>query len=62
VAAAASAAAAAAKVVAQRNAARADNGRQYTNNRKFLTLVPLIVFLFAANDTRWQASPLFFNL
>eukprot|EP01006_Ploeotia_vitrea_P046909 TRINITY_DN67072_c3_g10_i1.p1 TRINITY_DN67072_c3_g10~~TRINITY_DN67072_c3_g10_i1.p1 ORF type:complete len:112 (-),score=57.70 TRINITY_DN67072_c3_g10_i1:60-395(-) len=38
-----------------------DNGVQYTANRKFLTVVPVIVYLLASASTNWATHPLVMN-
>lgn len=39
-----------------------DDGVQYTSNRKFLTLVPVVLFLLAAHGTDYRRQPLGLNL
>ncbi|TYI69171.1 hypothetical protein E1A91_D08G135600v1 [Gossypium mustelinum] len=38
-----------------------DNGKQLTPNRKFLTVVPVVLYLIASHTTGYQNSLLFFN-
>ncbi|KAJ4952903.1 hypothetical protein NE237_029735 [Protea cynaroides] len=38
-----------------------DNGKQLTRNRKFLTVVPLVLFLIASHTTDYQHPMLFLN-
>eukprot|EP01018_Ginkgo_biloba_P040531 Gb_01396 [translate_table: standard] len=38
-----------------------DSGRQFTPNRKFLTVVPLVLYLIACHTTNYQNPSLFFN-
>ncbi|TYI00127.1 hypothetical protein ES332_A11G112100v1 [Gossypium tomentosum] len=38
-----------------------DNGKQLTPNRKFLTVVPVILYLIASHTTDYQHPMLFFN-
>lgn len=38
-----------------------DNGKQLTRNRKFLTVVPIVLFLIASHTTDYQHPMLFFN-
>ena len=39
-----------------------DDGVQFTNNRKFLTIVPVALFLLAAHGTDYRRQPLGLNL
>ncbi|KAJ0630773.1 putative ORMDL family protein [Helianthus annuus] len=38
-----------------------DSGKQLTRNRKFLTLVPVVLYLIASHTTDYQNPMLFFN-
>ncbi|KAK8709311.1 hypothetical protein V6N13_060331 [Hibiscus sabdariffa] len=38
-----------------------DNGKQLTRNRKFLTVVPLVLYLIASHTTDYQNPMLFIN-
>ncbi|KAK6158915.1 hypothetical protein DH2020_006234 [Rehmannia glutinosa] len=38
-----------------------DNGKQLTRNRKFLTVVPVVLYLIASHTTDYQHPMLFFN-
>ncbi|KAL8141552.1 hypothetical protein V2J09_014584 [Rumex salicifolius] len=38
-----------------------DNGKQLTRNRKFLTVVPVVLYLIASHTTQYQNPMLFFN-
>ncbi|KAK4752238.1 hypothetical protein SAY87_021036 [Trapa incisa] len=38
-----------------------DNGKQLTRNRKFLTVVPLVLFLIASHTTDYKNPMLIFN-
>ncbi|KAG6749640.1 hypothetical protein POTOM_046701 [Populus tomentosa] len=38
-----------------------DNGKQLTRNRKFLTVVPLVLYLIASHTTDYRHPMLFFN-
>ncbi|CAF1721176.1 hypothetical protein Bca4012_042183 [Brassica carinata] len=38
-----------------------DNGKQLTRNRKFLTLVPVVLYLIASHTTDYQNPMLFLN-
>ncbi|KAK8658287.1 hypothetical protein V6N13_036495 [Hibiscus sabdariffa] len=38
-----------------------DNGKQLTRNRKFLTVVPVVLYLIASDTTDYQNPMLFFN-
>ncbi|KAG8476452.1 hypothetical protein CXB51_033364 [Gossypium anomalum] len=38
-----------------------DNGKQLTRNRKFLTVVPVVLYLIASHTTDYQNPMLFFN-
>ncbi|XVF12909.1 hypothetical protein REPUB_Repub08aG0160600 [Reevesia pubescens] len=38
-----------------------DNGKQLTRNRKFLTLLPVVLYLIASHTTDYQNPMLFFN-
>ncbi|CAL9079077.1 hypothetical protein MUK42_26762 [Musa troglodytarum] len=38
-----------------------DNGKQLTRNRKFLTVVPVVLYLIALHTTDYQHSMLFLN-
>ncbi|KAG5036839.1 hypothetical protein JHK86_017679 [Glycine max] len=38
-----------------------DNGKQLTRNRKFLTVVPLVLYLIASHTTDYQNPMLLFN-
>ncbi|XP_049397666.1 uncharacterized protein C119.09c-like [Solanum stenotomum] len=38
-----------------------DNGKQLTPNRKFLTVVPVVLYLIASHTTDYQHPMLFFN-
>ncbi|KAB1219675.1 ORM1-like protein 2 [Morella rubra] len=38
-----------------------DNGKQLTRNRKFLTVVPLVLYLIASHTTDYEHPMLFFN-
>lgn len=39
-----------------------DNGVQFTNNRKFFTVIPLALFLLATHATDYRRQPLGLNL
>jgi hypothetical protein len=39
-----------------------DDGVQYTANRKFLTIMPIIVFLLASYDSHWEQRILALNI
>ncbi|PSS11226.1 ORMDL protein [Actinidia chinensis var. chinensis] len=38
-----------------------ENGKQLTRNRKFLTVVPVVLYLIASHTTDYQHPMLFFN-
>ncbi|PKU63792.1 ORM1-like protein 2 [Dendrobium catenatum] len=38
-----------------------DNGKQLTDNRKFLTVLPVVLYLIASHTTDYQHPMLFFN-
>ncbi|KAE9450258.1 hypothetical protein C3L33_17831, partial [Rhododendron williamsianum] len=38
-----------------------DNGKQLTRNRKFITVVPVVLYLIASHTTDYQHPMLFFN-
>ncbi|GAB4857645.1 hypothetical protein Ancab_015551 [Ancistrocladus abbreviatus] len=38
-----------------------ENGKQLTRNRKFLTVVPVVLYLIASHTTNYQNPMLFFN-
>jgi len=38
-----------------------DNGRQFTSNRKVLSLIPVALFLLSTMETGWSAPLMFFN-
>ncbi|CAN1254635.1 Uncharacterized protein C119.09c, partial [Linum perenne] len=38
-----------------------ENGKQLTRNRKFLTVVPVVLYLIASHTTDYQNPMLFFN-
>ncbi|KAJ7545241.1 hypothetical protein O6H91_09G112000 [Diphasiastrum complanatum] len=38
-----------------------DDGRQFTRNKKFLTVVPVVLFLIASHTTNYQYPMLLFN-
>ncbi|XP_010533557.1 PREDICTED: uncharacterized protein C119.09c-like [Tarenaya hassleriana] len=38
-----------------------DNGKQLTRNRKFLTVVPVVLYLIASHTTDYQHPMLFLN-
>ncbi|KAJ0633757.1 putative ORMDL family protein [Helianthus annuus] len=38
-----------------------DNGKQLTRNRKFLTVVPVVLYLIASHTTDYQHPMIFFN-
>jgi uncharacterized ion transporter superfamily protein YfcC len=38
-----------------------DNGKQFTPTRKFLTIFPIVPFLYTSYETGWAAAPLAVN-